>query len=242
MRNWAFLFLLPVLSLSAQAEPTQNSGAPQPSIDEVCAKTACRKGGFEVAVRVDAQHFSTVPVTRSPYVLDDGGILIFPGETLMFQLAVDGEKLGRPTFVKALAPEIPAKIATDEKVVVNPDDASLSPLPQKSGDTDYAALPPDTIVISYGDMSDFYEKGDKPDKMATEPGKILIVSSNLSRPFKYDATMFVIKIGKGGYAQSHTSTCTVMPHAGGSEMWPDPMGPMILENFRFVSDSDKTCQ
>jgi hypothetical protein len=60
--------------------PLQYAVAAAPDIDAVCAATACRDGGYEIALRLDKGHYRTLPVTRSPYILEDGSILIFPGE------------------------------------------------------------------------------------------------------------------------------------------------------------------
>ena len=122
----------------------------QPDLDAVCAQRGCRDGGFDIALGVDAQRYTTIPVTRSPYVPDENSVLIFPGETIAIQFTSDSSKLTQPKFIKRFAPEFPAQIAKDNVLQDNTINATLPRLTGAMPRDQVANLPPGTIVISYG--------------------------------------------------------------------------------------------
>jgi hypothetical protein len=184
-----------------------------------CATQACRKGGFSVALRVDDKTFTTIPVSHSPYVMPSGAILIFPGETIAVQFTLNGDKLTAPKFLKAYAPRLPAQVSKNGKLS-DPDTAGLSK-------DDAGALPPNTVLLSYGQF-----KG--------QPGMVLEFEHNMPRNVKVDAIMAAIKTG--GYDQKPASTCPVKPKLIGFETWQQPLGPMLLGNARFVADADGACK
>lgn len=185
----------------------------------VCATQACRAGGFSIALRVDDKTFTTIPVSRSPYVLPNGAIMIFPGETIAVQFTPDGDKLTAPKFLKVYAPRLPAQVSKDGKLS-DPDTAGLSK-------DDAGALPPNTLLLSYGQF-----KG--------QPGMVLELEHNMPRTVKVDAIMAIIQDGK--YVQKPTSTCPVKTKLVGFETWPQAMGPMALTNVRFTADNDSACR
>jgi hypothetical protein len=192
--------------------------AAQPADDD-CSRTACREGGFQIALRVDEKRYISIPVTRSPYVLADGSILTFPGETLVFQFSMEGEKLGAPKFVAAYEPDYPAQRDPQG----DGGTVSTGNLPKLTGalpKDQLAAFPPGTFIVSYGQFKD--------------RSMNLTMRHNLPHTMKLDAVMAVITPEK--YLPQYTSTCPLMPNVFGNEMWLHPVGPMVLRNFRFLPD------
>ena len=192
---------------------------------DVCTQTACREGGFDVAVSVDKEHYTTVPVSHSPYVLPDGAILVFPGETLVFELPVADGKTGTAKFVAEYAPTMP--VERDP----NGPPAPVRDLPKLKGEMPeeiLAAFPEGTFIVSYGQL----ERG---------AGMCLMLMHNLPHNMKLDAVMSVIKPGK--YELHPTSTCPLKPKIFSLEHWPHLIGPMILKNIRILPDgADMRCE
>ncbi|ESQ74456.1 hypothetical protein [Asticcacaulis sp. AC402] len=215
--------ILSGLAFAAVVGAARAETPPQKSIDDLCAERACRTGGYEVAVRINDKHYTTVPIGRSPYVTEDGDILIYPGETLAFQFAVDGDKLRAPTFVKAFSAQFPASIATEDSLSDNPADATLPKIPEGLSGERMAILPENTLLVSYGQYGD-------------DSGMIMELDQNLTQKLKLDATMFLIE--KNAYDQQYTSTCPIYPGHSVMEFWPHEIGPIVLSNFRFLKDSD----
>jgi hypothetical protein len=196
-----------------------------PDIAKVCAAQSCRDGGYEAVVAVDAEHYTTIPVSHSPYVLEDGSLLVFPGETLAVQFARDGDNLGAIVSVRRMAPRYPAQIANPgASPAVNPADAALPALPGGLPAEETAALPPDTLLVSYGQMD--------PKGLA---GMQLQLEHNFTRALKLTAILNQVR--PGTYNTHATSTCTVMPRMFDQESWPDVLGPIILGRFRFQDDT-----
>ncbi|HVZ29308.1 MAG TPA: hypothetical protein VG839_02870 [Asticcacaulis sp.] len=203
----ASVALLSALSAKADTKP------------DPCASQACRKGGYNVALRVDAKKYATVPVSHSPYILPNGSIMIFPGETIAVQFTLDGDKLTAPKFYKAYAPRLPAQVTSGGKMS-DPDTAGL-------GKDDAGSLPPNTVLLSYGQF-----KG--------QAGMVLEVEHNMPRTVKLDALMAVIQ--QGAYVQKPAATCPVKAKLLAFETWQQPLGPMVLANTRFAADGDTTCR
>jgi len=213
-----------VVAASLLALPA--AAADVPDIDAICAKTACRTGGYFAVVSVDAAHFIGVNVSRSPYLLEDGAILLFPGETLAVTFAVDGDTLGKPISAVRYAPHLPLLIARTQgdKPAANPDDATLPVVLGKMPADEVASLPPNTLLISYGQF--------KPEGPA---GMVLTLEHNLPHTLKLDAV--ITEISTAGYKQHASSTCPVLPKIWDNESWPYPLGPIILAKVRFQPDS-----
>lgn len=199
---WRIIVLGLVMASAQAAEPDPAAA--------ICAKTACRAGGFSIKVSVDKEHFTSLAVTHSPYVEEDGTILIFPGETLVFRLPAEGDKLGAPQFVAEYAPQMPAERDT-------PDSRSLPKLSGALPADVLAPFPTGSFVISYG-------------QRGREPSTYLIMAHNLPQTLKLDAVMMIIRPGK--YEPHATSTCPLMSKVFGFEHWPHPIGPMLLKNIR----------
>ncbi|MBW8881539.1 MAG: hypothetical protein JF615_08990 [Asticcacaulis sp.] len=212
------------------AGPVMAQTAPSADdVDATCAATACRQGGYSVAIRVDDKHYTTIPVTRSPYVLDDGTLLIFPGETLAFQVTLDGDKVTNVAFYKAFAPSFPASIAKDDGLSDNAGDAALPSLTGKDTKEKMAGLPANIVLLSYGQSDDI-------------PGMLLVMEHNLPGTLKVDAVMAAVVSGKTSYDVQPTSTCPIMEHIAGFEMWPNPIGPMMIKNLRLLpAGAEMTC-
>jgi hypothetical protein len=208
-----------VAGLSFLASPVLSQSA-TPDLDAICAQRGCRDGGFDIALGIDKQRYTTIPVTRSPYVPDDSSVLIFPGETIAIQFRSDGSNLTQPKFFKRFAPELPAQIAKDNVLQDNAVNATLPKLAGVMPRDQVADLPLGTIVISYGQY--------KPH----DGGMMLRTEHNFSQTLKFDAIISIIQ--KGAYDQRRTSTCGVMPGMSGTEGWAGALGPIILTNFHFL--------
>jgi hypothetical protein len=216
----AACLLVPLLAMPAYAADSP------PNLDEVCARTACRTGGYRAVVGVDATQFREVQVNRSPYILENGAILLFPGETVAVTFAVDGDTLGRPVSATRMAPGLPLMIADkDNKPVPNPDDAALPAVNGKLPADQVATLSPNTILISYGQL-----------QRLGGSGMQLTSEHNLAHMVKFDA--IVAEFAGDSYRQHPTSSCPVMPKIVGMENWPNPLGPIVLTRFRFVEQGN----
>jgi len=220
--------LISIAAAAAMAAggPALAQTGPAPA-DSICQTTACRPGGIDVVVRVDKDHYQTVPVKPAPYVLPEGQILIFPGETIAIQFTRAGDTLSAPVFYRRFAPQFPAQIETGGKVA---DDPANTGLPAITGDMSkdkMADLPPNTLLLSYGQVDG-------------QPGMMLTIDHNFPKALKLDATMFLI--GKGRYDQRPTSTCPIQAGLSSFETWPHPIGPLTLQSFRLLQPGDKiTC-
>jgi len=223
--------MLLVAALASQAAvpakaPDQPPGSPD--VEKACAQRTCRVGGFEAVIGVDKDRYMTIPVTRSPYLLEDGSILMFPGETIAVQFAVNGDTLGAPLSVQRYAPHLPAFILMSGGApVVNSEDATLPQIKEDLPAKEVAALPPNTLLLSYGQ---FKPKG--------ETGMVLTLEHNLPHTVKLDLT--IAEISPGAYKQHYTSSCPIPPKIWGNENWPNALGPIVLDKFRFLADGGTT--
>jgi hypothetical protein len=98
--------LAAALATAVTAAPGPQAG-PARDIAEVCAATTCRAGGFDAVVGVDAERFTTVPVSHSPFIVDGGTLLIFPGETVAVTFSIDGDVL-KAVSATRYKPQFPA--------------------------------------------------------------------------------------------------------------------------------------
>ena len=208
----------PATAQLAPVPPTDGAG-----VAKVCANEACRRGGYDVVVRLDSTHATTIPVAQTPYILDDGAILIFPGETFAIQFTVTDGKLTAPLFYKAFTPHLPALVKTTESAVANPTDATLPPSPPPVDGKAISALPPNTILLSYGPSDQV-------------PGANLVIESNLPATLKFNAVMYAV--GATGFRQSATTTCPIQSGLMAFENWQQPLGPMILTRARLLGEHD----
>lgn len=211
---------------TAQAPAPQAPAVPPP-VAEVCAKAACRTALTDVVIRVDDARFRTIPVPQSPYLLDATSLLVFPGETLAIQFAVEGDKITGAKLLERLSPTMAAPLLLEKKVVANPEDAALRKVTPGDPKAELAGFPANVLLLSFG------QQNGKPDT-------ILKMQHNMGRNLKVDAIMAVF--GPEGYVQRATSTCVLMPNVAGIEHWPHPMGPIILAKARLMPDSsDMSC-
>lgn len=183
-----------------------------------CAKVACRMGGFEIAVFFDKDDFTSIKVTHSPYVLQGGEILIFPGETLVFELPLDGDKIGTPKFLGEYLPEFP---------MLRDPNGPPAPPSVLTG-LDKSNIAANTLILSYG------QRGGQG---KSDPSMMLTLWQNLPKTVKLEAIMAVIRPRVSEYQQAYTSTCPLMPKLSSFENWAQPLGPMILRNFRVQPDN-----
>jgi hypothetical protein len=175
-----------------------------------------------------------------PYV-QDGAIVILPGETLIFRIAVTGDSLGPPVFVGARADPPPAKVLPSDTSFQGNAKTTVQHDP-KTGENYYQAYkgspyieggtaaehlkdaPPGTLIVSYH-------------QAAGHPDMILRVEHNLPKPVKYDAV--ITRPAANSLASgTPTSTCPVRPLVAGMESWPYPLGAVALRNLRFMDISN----
>jgi hypothetical protein len=92
---------------------------------------------------------------------------------------------------------------------------------------------------------------DKVDKLSNQPpgtlmltyqpaagarGMVLLIEHNLPQPLKMKA--FVNRMTPDGWKLSYTSTCRIPPNLAEMETWGEPLGLIILEDFRLLSNTD----
>ncbi|HUJ03805.1 MAG TPA: hypothetical protein VLW75_09230, partial [Rhizomicrobium sp.] len=140
-------------------------------------------------------------------------VMIDPGETVAIQFKRSGNMLIDPKFIGRFQPDYPARVVHGGKLFANPADAKLPKL-------NMADLPPDTLVISYGQIN------------AHTPGMILKSEHNFTRPIKFLAVRTLLHMGY--FDPYETPTCAVLPGKSRTEIWPDLMGPIMLANIRFI--------
>lgn len=80
--------------------------------------------------------------------------------------------------------------------------------------------PPGTLVLSYG-------------QFMGQDTMTLTLQHNLPSTLKLKAFMSVL--GPDGAKLAYTSTCPIMPKIIGMENWQQPLGLIILEDFKFQS-------
>lgn len=216
MMGWKFATVLSVLTMVAGW-----AGEPADPVAQICAKTVCRTGGYAIAVATDKEHYTTVPVTHSPYVdPDTAAIVIFPGETLVFRLPVAEGKIGTPEFVAEYAPEMPMEADPAGPPL------AVRELPKLKGKMPADALAPfpeGTLIVSYG-------------QRGRAPSTFLTLTQNLPKTVKLDALMAIIR--PNAYEFRPTSTCPLISKVYSFESWPHPIGPMMLKNIRFQPDGN----
>lgn len=211
---------LAILALAAGPGELPAGGTDSTELEKICAATGCRAGGYDAAVGVDKDRYTTVPVTHSPYLPDKESALVFPGETIAIRFSVDGDK-PVPVSVTRYAPRYPAMIVkSDAAPVANADDAAL---PAMKGDSLSGTIPPNLLIVSYGQF-----------KPQGETGMVLTIESSLPHKLKLDA--IIAEIAPGSYKQHYTSTCAIQPKLTDFENWPNALGPIVLTNFRFLAD------
>jgi hypothetical protein len=177
---------------------------------------ACRLGVFSAVLYVAEGRTVSVPVTHSPYILADGSIQIFPGETLVFRLPLDGDKIGTPEFVAEYAPAMPA---------IHDPQTPERDLPKLKGEMPadiLAPFPPGTLILSYGQFEG-------------QTGMYLIMLHNLPKIVKLDAFMAVPT--RSGFETQPTTTCPLKPDVFGIENWPHPIGAIVLKNLRILPEN-----
>jgi len=222
------IFIASALAASAlSAFPAYAQGDGKPDLNAICAARACRTHFYDAVVRFDEKHYKTVPVTQTPYVLDDDSILIFPGETLAITFSIEDGKLAKPLFYKQYSAQLPAQIQIDEKPAANPDNVSLPTIKGELNAEITANMPPNTLIFSYGQLN-----GQK--------DMILMVNGNAPKSVKLDAYIFLLS--EKGYKETYTSTCPLRTGIGLFEHWPYPLGPIILSHVRFMQAGEAmTC-
>jgi hypothetical protein len=188
MRHAALAGLLAFATLPALADDAADALALLSDAD--CATLACRPAGAFSLGTVDDQSF---PVVRSPYVTKSGAVIVYPGESLVFEFPDAGATPGMPRYV-----------------------------PKPTGQEK------NTLILTF-----------KRQDAGGTPMMMLDSKSGLDTAIKFDAT--VTYLTAGGLVPKHSSTCAVLPHIFVNESWPQPLGPIVLTNFRFLSGGNMGC-
>lgn len=199
-----------------------------PDLQKVCAEATCRDGGYDLALGLGAGRATSISVPHSPIVLD-GTLLIFPGETIAIQFDVDGDRLIPRKIVQRYSARYPVpRVNADHSTFANPDDAALPHL--KGGQAKDEDLPPNTLVVSYGQLQPM-----------ADPGMVLTLQQNTGRMMKVDA--LIAEMAGTTYNQHPSSTCPIPPNISGFETWGNALGPLALTNFRLLPEgSPMVCQ
>ena len=233
------LGLAPCFSASAQNGPDATAAAGDKDIiaalDAVCAKTACRPD-TNLDLNLGREKM-TLKFARSPYVDQEKYVYVYPGEMLMFHVELAGGRPGVPVFVRTMQPVTGdvAKLSDQERESFSrdPDNAPamLQALADSKADmfmTDrLKSAPPGTLYVHYR-------------QIPAGPGMVLDIGHNLGSLLKYDATISIP--GRGGFRFEHSSTCALQSGLGVFETWPYALGPIMLENFRFLPGPDAVCE
>jgi hypothetical protein len=170
---------------------------------------------------------------RMSYLTSDHHITILPGERLIFHFDIANGKLSDPIFVRAEAAPVTAIPAlTDPKF-------------DKLDKSD-----PSTFATA-SQIEDIKANGTAAEKLKGEPtgtlmltyqaipgavGMMLAIEHNFPKTIKFNA--FVARPKPEGWKLEYSSTCAVKPGIGSGENWPDPLGMIILENFKLLADTD----
>ena len=214
-----FIFALSLLASHSQAEPTKIT-----NVETLCKERACRTGGYDVVVHIGKDRYTSIAVTHSPYVMEDGGILLFPGEAILIQFAIEENKVSHPNFVKRLASEFISQIPHDHgQFIDNPENSNLTSFVNTKTGEIAQPFPPNSVFLSYGQMKDS-------DTM------ILHTRSNFEHDIRYDAYIELVKPDK--YEEHISSTCPIRAKLTTWESWAPPLGPIILDNFRYIINGD----
>jgi hypothetical protein len=244
MRQFAWVAFfwasLPIVGpVAAGAAP--NPGAVSPTTDRPaaeCAKVACRGSQSRVTIHTQDGREVSFSVANAPYVLDGKTILIFPGETLVFQLSGEGAEQ-TPTFVRVEEPP-----------------AAVAPLSKEAAGKNFPASDPNELALRQT-MAELKANGTAKDRLKDEPagtvivqyeqmnggpGMSLRIEHNLPRRLTVNAT---ISVFRGSEFQSqHSSVCTILPNLSDNEYWPYPLGAIFLSDLtQAVQEGNSvTCQ
>lgn len=239
---WTVVFcaLLPVVGpVAAAAAPNPDVVSPtadQPATE--CAKVACRGSQSHVTIRTQDGQDLSFSVANTPYVLDGKTILIFPGETLVFQLSGDGAEQS-PSFVRVEEPP-----------------PAVAPISKEAAGKNFPSSDPNELAIRQT-MADLKANGTAKDHLKDEPAGTLIVQyeqvrnglgmslrieHNLAKALTVNATISVFR--GSNFRSEHSSVCTILPKLSDNEYWPYPLGAIFLSDLtQAMQDSDTvTCK
>ena len=226
---------------SASAALAAVPGAVQTTTGPIaCSSPPCRNEPAHARLLMtDGVHEIDINFGPAPYV-DNGAIIMFPGETLVFRFPGGMDDPGIPAYANPMAMPLPQNPQPSDSDFQNDAHTGIQRDP-KSGENLYfltkgspfleggtaeehlKGAPPNTMIVSYHQASG-------------HPDMVLRVEHNFSRPLKYDAEMEPLSPNGPG-TPVKTSTCPVMPVLSGNETWPYPLGAIRLTNFRFVDTS-----
>ncbi|MFT4091479.1 MAG: hypothetical protein QM645_12155, partial [Asticcacaulis sp.] len=210
-----------VLSGMAMAETAQDT---DDSFAALCKDTPCRNGGYEVLVNSPDGKIQVIEVLQSPYVAlngNSGAVLLFPGETIAVQFDIQNDQPVNPRLLQRFSAQFPVRAMIGKRVTEHPEDKDLPVLPSENRQS---ALPPNTLLLSFGQMDGL-------------PGMVMIAESTLPKRLKYKAIMTVQK--DDNYYNRPTSSCPVLAGASSYEHWPHTINNLLLHGFVFQEDDDK---
>jgi hypothetical protein len=201
-------------------------------MDDPCANMPCRAASTIYLIAGDKTQLR-FDVARSAYLTSDGHIVIRPGERLVFRFPMQPDGPGTPQFVSA-------------------ESAAPPPLPDLK-DPELAGLDlTDLSVLSIAEEKhEITTKGDATAQINNEPagtlivtfrqitgttGMMLDITHNFPRALKLDA--FIMAPKPDRWDLQYTSTCAVLSNVRDTESWPELLGGVILEKFRYGTSSD----
>lgn len=206
-----------------------------------CLSPPCRSEPAHARLLMkDGIHEIDLDFGPAPYV-ENGTIIMVPGETLVFHFSGGTDDPGMPTFANQMAIPLPQNPQPSDSDFKNDTYTSVQRDP-KTGENLYFLKTGSPFLE--GGTAEEHLKGAAPNTMIVSyhqasghPDMVLRIEHNFSRPVKYDAEIEPL-LPNGLGKPEKTSTCPVMPVLSGNETWPYPLGAIRLENFRFV-DTDK---
>ena len=226
-------------ALLALAVPTVAADRDSAVAGSDCAAGGCRAGGTSIDVEGSDGQSYTIPIPRSPYVMADGSIVIYPGETLIFRFAPTQDGPGAPVFVKRMERAAPTRLLSDSPGAEKYHDpktgedyyiarGSDGPIEGGTARDHLKDQPPGTVIVSY-------------QQAVGRADMVLTVEHNLGGTLKYDALIERLS-PSGSMGLAPTSTCPVLPVMIGTETWPYPIATITLGRFRFVQAAGFRCE
>jgi hypothetical protein len=202
--------LMAVSLLAGQEQPEEN----------LCADARNCRLVEEVEIRAGGRTL-TVPIDEEiPFVSQDG-LQLFPGESVVVAISEDGR-----ATVESHGPA--QDIITPQKLrrAINEMNAHM----QSSG----SDVAPGTI----DPISEQRPQGRLRISMLQVPGSedtVVLIENGYGRQIDYTAVMQV----PGRQQPESTTVCEILPRLMALEHWPHPIVVIVLDDFRFVPESDE---
>jgi hypothetical protein len=234
-RSVSLVLALGVWAAGAASADVSPDSAPPAS---ACQAWPCRTATTEFTLReADGVHVLHARMDPAPYV-ENGEILIYPGETLVFHFTPTDDGPGQPEFAGLAVGAVPHHVVGDD-----PNAATVRD--PKTGET-YTTVRTGSPLIENGTAAD-HLKDAPPGTMIVSLHQIdghtdmlLSTEQNMAMAVKFDA---VVSRGtpKGFTGYEHTSTCPATPLVTAVETWPYPIVAIKLSGFRFEAPGATSC-